>query len=105
MTGIVCILPIGYRAAASSTARNAAGTPQAIAQADRSYATVATIQVAVSMIATAVLTLILKAWAFRRTRKKLLAAAPSTVRSDGQQSDGMDFDHSSPSGHQLTKDR
>jgi 2-keto-3-deoxygluconate permease len=80
MTGIVCILPIGYRAAASSTARDAAGTPQAIAQADRSYATVATIQVAVSMIATAVLTLILKAWAFRHWRPTLWPESAAEVR-------------------------
>src|SRR5260370_41332346 len=79
----------GSGPAASSTAGTAAGTPQAIAQVDHSYATsvpVATIQVAVSMIVTAVLTLILKAWAGNRVMGSTLTI------------------HLRPS-HQRTKDR
>ncbi|CAB3748296.1 2-keto-3-deoxygluconate permease [Paraburkholderia solisilvae] len=80
LTGIVCILAdrlLGGSgvagAAASSTAGNATGTPQAIALADHSYAAIApaaTVQVAASVIVTAVLTPILTAWVFRRQQKK-----------------------------------
>jgi 2-keto-3-deoxygluconate permease len=80
VTGFVCILAdrlLGGTgiagAAASSTAGNAAGTPQAIALADHSYAAIApaaTIQVAASVIVTAVLTPMLTAWAFKRAQKR-----------------------------------
>ena len=82
VTGIVCIFAdrlLGGSgvagAAASSTAGNATGTPQAIALADHSYAAIApaaTIQVAASVIVTAVLTPILTAWVFRKQQKKQL---------------------------------
>lgn len=80
VTGFVCILAdrlLGGTgiagAAASSTAGNAAGTPQAIALADHSYAAIApaaTIQVAASVIVTAVLTPMLTAWAYKRAQKR-----------------------------------
>jgi 2-keto-3-deoxygluconate permease len=80
LTGIVCVVAdrlLGGSgvagAAASSTAGNATGTPQAIALADHSYAAIApaaTVQVAASVIVTAVLTPILTAWVFRRQQKK-----------------------------------
>jgi 2-keto-3-deoxygluconate permease len=82
VTGIVCVLAdrlLGGSgvagAAASSTAGNAAGTPQAIALADHSYAAIApiaTVQVAASVIVTAVLTPILTAFVYRRRQAKLL---------------------------------
>ena len=82
VTGVVCIFAdrlLGGSgvagAAASSTAGNATGTPQAIALADHSYAAIApaaTIQVAASVIVTAVLTPILTAWVFRKQQKKQL---------------------------------
>lgn len=56
-------------AAASSTAGNSATVPQAVALADPSYAPVAaaaTVQVAASVIVTALLTPLLTAWWFRR---------------------------------------
>jgi 2-keto-3-deoxygluconate permease len=58
-------------AAASSTAGNSAAVPQAVALADPAYAAVAgaaTVQVAASVIVTAVLTPLLTSWWFRRTR-------------------------------------
>jgi 2-keto-3-deoxygluconate permease len=61
-------------AAASSTAGNAAGTPQAVAIADPSYALiapVATIQVAASVIITALLTPLLTAIVFKRNQSKV----------------------------------
>jgi 2-keto-3-deoxygluconate permease len=80
VTGIVCICAdrlLGGSgvagAAASSTAGNATGTPQAIALADHSYAVIApaaTVQVAASVIVTAVLTPMLTAWVFRKQQKK-----------------------------------
>ena len=79
-TGTVCILIdrlLGGSgvagAAASSTAGNAAGTPQAVAIADPSYALiapVATIQVAASVIITALLTPLLTAIVFKRNQSK-----------------------------------
>ena len=58
-------------AAASSTAGNSAAVPQAVALADPSYAAVAgaaTVQVAASVIVTALLTPLLTTWWFKRTR-------------------------------------
>jgi len=56
-------------AAASSTAGNSAAVPQAVALADTSYARVAaaaTVQVAASVIVTAILTPLLTSWWYRR---------------------------------------
>ncbi len=64
-------------AAASSTAGNSAAVPKAIAMADPSYAAiapVATVQVAASVIVTAVLTPILTAWMYRRVQREKAAA-------------------------------
>src|SRR5215469_7633901 len=76
VTGCVCILAdklfggTGIAgAAASSTAGNSAAVPQAVAIADPSYASVAaaaTVQVAASVIVTAILTPFLTAWWFRK---------------------------------------
>src|SRR6478672_12005041 len=81
VTGVVCIVAdrlLGGTgvagAAASSTAGNSAAVPQAVALADPSYAAVApaaTVQVAASVIVTAVLTPLLTSWWFKR-----LARAP-----------------------------
>lgn len=60
-------------AAASSTAGNSAAVPKAIALADPSYAAIApiaTVQVAASVIVTAVLTPILTSWMYRRVQKQ-----------------------------------
>jgi 2-keto-3-deoxygluconate permease len=65
-------------AAASSTAGNSAAVPQAVALADPSYAGVApaaTVQVAASVIVTAVLTPLLTAWMFRKVVKQRAAKA------------------------------
>jgi 2-keto-3-deoxygluconate permease len=80
ITGICCILAdiwLGGSgiagAAASSTAGNAAGTPKAVAMADPAYAAiapVATIQVAASVIVTAILTPILTSWMYKRVHKE-----------------------------------
>src|SRR5262247_4617199 len=82
VTGTVCILAdklFGGRgiagAAASSTAGNSAAVPQAVAMADPSFAAVApaaTVQVAASVIVTAVLTPLLTAWWYRRVGKERL---------------------------------
>ena len=79
VTGFVCIVAdrlLGGSgvagAAASSTAGNSAAVPQAVALADRSFAPVAeaaTVQVAASVIVTAVLTPILTSWWFKRQRR------------------------------------
>jgi 2-keto-3-deoxygluconate permease len=79
VTGFVCIVTdklLGGSgiagAAASSTAGNSATVPQAVALADPSYATVAaaaTVQVAASVIVTALLTPMLTAWWFKRNAK------------------------------------
>ena len=80
VTGSVCILAdrlLGGSgiagAAASSTAGNAAAVPQAIALADTSFAPVAaaaTVQVAASVIVTALLTPLLTAWWYRRVQRE-----------------------------------
>jgi 2-keto-3-deoxygluconate permease len=84
ITGIVCITAdrlLGGSgvagAAASSTAGNAAGTPQAVAIADPTYAAIApiaTIQVAASVIVTAILTPVLTAFIHRRIKRRALDA-------------------------------
>ena len=80
ITGILCIMVDKWLggsgvagAAASSTAGNSAAVPKAVAMADPSYnavANVATIQVAASVIVTAVLTPILTAWMYRKVQKE-----------------------------------
>jgi len=76
VTGTVCITAdrlLGGSgiagAAAASTAGNSAAVPQAVALADPSYAAVApaaTVQVAASVIVTAILTPLLTSWWYRR---------------------------------------
>ena len=80
VTGCVSILAdklFGGRgiagAAASSTAGNSAAVPQAVALADPSYAPIAaaaTVQVAASVIVTAILTPVLTAWWFRKMSRE-----------------------------------
>jgi 2-keto-3-deoxygluconate permease len=80
ITGVVCIVAdriVGGSgiagAAASSTAGNSAAVPQAVALADPSFTAVApaaTVQVAASVIVTAILTPLLTAWWFRRVRRQ-----------------------------------
>lgn len=80
VTGTVCIVAdvlLGGSgvagAAASSSAGNSAAVPRAVALADPSYAAIApiaTVQVAASVIVTAVLTPILTAWMYRRVQKR-----------------------------------
>ena len=79
-TGFVCIVAdrlLGGTgiagAATSSTAGNSAAVPQAVAMADTSYAPVAaaaTVQVAASVIVTAILTPLLTSWWFRKVMKE-----------------------------------
>jgi 2-keto-3-deoxygluconate permease len=86
VTGIVCIAAdrlLGGSgiagAAASSTAGNSAAVPKAIALADPSYAAiapVATVQIAASVIVTAVLTPMLTAWMYRRVRASRAGVLP-----------------------------
>ncbi|HUB16016.1 MAG TPA: 2-keto-3-deoxygluconate permease [Acetobacteraceae bacterium] len=80
VTGTVCIfadLLLGGSgiagAAASSTAGNSAAVPKAVAMADPSYAAVApaaTVQVAASVITTAVLTPILTSFVYKRVQRR-----------------------------------
>jgi len=85
VTGFCCILAdrlLGGSgiagAAASSTAGNSAAVPKAIALSDPTYAAVApvaTVEVAASVIVTAVLTPILTAWMFRKVQREKAVAA------------------------------
>ena len=85
VTGLVCITVdrlLGGSgvagAAASSTAGNSAAVPQAVALADPSFAAVApaaTVQVAASVIVTAIMTPLLTAWWYRKVGRERLAAA------------------------------
>jgi 2-keto-3-deoxygluconate permease len=80
VTGIVCITVdrlLGGSgiagAAASSTAGNSAAVPVAVAQADPTYAQIApaaTVQVAASVIVTAILTPLLTSWWYKRVQKQ-----------------------------------
>lgn len=86
VTGIVCIaadLLLGGSgiagAAASSTAGNSAAVPKAVAMADPSYAAVApaaTVQVAASVIVTAILTPILTSFVYKRVQRRRALEAP-----------------------------
>ena len=90
ITGTLCILTdraLGGTgiagAAASSTAGNAAAVPKAIAFADPSYAAiapVATVQVAASVIVTAILTPMLTSWMYRRVQRQRGLAADLQAR-------------------------
>ncbi|HKM61227.1 MAG TPA: 2-keto-3-deoxygluconate permease, partial [Acidisphaera sp.] len=83
ITGTACILADRFLggsgiagAAASSTAGNSAAVPKAIAIADPSYAAIAplaTVQVAASVIVTAILTPILTSWMHRRVQRQRAA--------------------------------
>jgi 2-keto-3-deoxygluconate permease len=89
VTGFVCIVVdrlLGGTgiagAAASSTAGNSAAVPQAVALADPSYALIApaaTIQVAASVIVTAIGTPLLTSWWYKRVQKQRGAVAPAVV--------------------------
>jgi 2-keto-3-deoxygluconate permease len=91
VTGVVCIAVdrlLGGSgiagAAASSTAGNSAAVPQAVALADTSFAPVAaaaTVQVAASVIVTAILTPLLTSWWYRRQVRARAAkmAAPDAL--------------------------
>jgi 2-keto-3-deoxygluconate permease len=84
ITGTLCILTdlaLGGSgiagAAASSTAGNAAAVPKAVATADPTYAAIApeaTVQVAASVIVTAILTPLLTSWMHRRVQRQRGAA-------------------------------
>jgi len=85
VTGTVCILAdllLGGSgiagAAASSTAGNSAAVPKAVAMADPNYAAVApaaTVQVAASVITTAVLTPILTSFVYKHVQRRRAAQA------------------------------
>jgi 2-keto-3-deoxygluconate permease len=89
VTGTVCIVVdrlLGGTgiagAAASSTAGNSAAVPQAVALADPSYALIApaaTIQVAASVIVTAIGTPLLTSWWYKRVQRRRSALATSVV--------------------------
>lgn len=89
ITGFFCILAdklLGGSgiagAAASSTAGNAAGTPNAVALADPTFAAIApiaTVQVAASVIVTAVLTPLITTWMYRRVERKRRLAGETPV--------------------------
>jgi 2-keto-3-deoxygluconate permease len=86
VTGFVCIIADRLcggsgiaGAAASSTAGNSAASPQAIAMADPSYAPIAgaaTVQVAASVIVTAVLTPLLTTWWYKRVTRARQSSPP-----------------------------
>ena len=89
VTGFVCIIADRLfggsgvaGAAASSTAGNSAAVPQAVALADPSFAPVAgaaTVQVAASVIVTAILTPLLTSWQYKRVMKKRLSKEREAV--------------------------
>src|SRR5207253_4124849 len=87
VSGFVCILVdrlLGGSgiagAAASSTAGNSAAVPQAVAMADTSYAPVAaaaTVQVAASVIVTAMLTPMLTLWWYKKVHRERETQVPA----------------------------
>ena len=89
VTGFVCIVADRLfggsgvaGAAASSTAGNSAAVPQAVALADPSFAPVAgaaTVQVAASVIVTAILTPLLTSWQYKRVMRKRLSQEREVV--------------------------
>jgi 2-keto-3-deoxygluconate permease len=88
ITGTVCILTdklLGGSgvagAAASSTAGNSAAVPKAVAMADPAYAAIApiaTVQVAASVIVTAILTPLLTSWMYQKVQKERASAIEET---------------------------
>jgi len=92
VTGFVCILTdklLGGSgiagAAASSTAGNSAAVPQAVALADKTYlpvAEAATVQVAASVIVTAILTPLLTSWWYKRVLSQSQRDALPTREAD-----------------------
>ena len=90
ITGIVCMMVdrlLGGSgvagAAASTTAGNAAATPKAVAMADPAYAAIAplaTLQVAASVIVTAILTPIFTTYVYKRNAKKKEKEALATAK-------------------------
>jgi 2-keto-3-deoxygluconate permease len=92
VTGFVCIVAdklLGGSgiagAAASSTAGNSAAVPQAVAIADKSYlpvAEAATVQVAASVIVTAILTPLLTSWWYKRVIRERDAIAAAGLPID-----------------------
>lgn len=97
VTGICCVFAdklLGGSgiagAAASSTAGNSAAVPKAVAMADPNYAGIApaaTVQVAASVIVTAILTPILTAWMFRKVGKERAAKAAAAATASAASSD------------------
>jgi 2-keto-3-deoxygluconate permease len=91
ITGVVCIVAdrlLGGTgiagAAASTTAGNAAATPKAIAMADPNYAAlapIATLQVAASVIVTAICTPILTTLVYKRVQKQKAKAMAQAAAS------------------------
>jgi len=89
VTGTVCILIdrlLGGSgiagAAASSTAGNAAAVPKAVAMADPTYAAIApiaTVQVAASIIVTAILTPLLTSFVYKRVQRQRANAAQTAL--------------------------
>ncbi len=89
VTGTVCILVdrlLGGTgiagAAASSTAGNSAAVPKAVAMADPSYAAIApiaTVQVAASVIVTAILTPILTSFVYKRVQRQRALEAQTAL--------------------------
>ena len=89
VTGFVCIVADRLfggsgvaGAAASSTAGNSAAVPQAVALADPSFAPVAgaaTVQVAASVIVTAILTPLLTSWQYKRVMRQRLSQEREVV--------------------------
>jgi 2-keto-3-deoxygluconate permease len=96
VTGFVCIVAdrlLGGTgiagAAASSTAGNSAAVPQAVSLADTSYAAVAgaaTVQVAASVIVTAILTPLLTSWWYRKVSRARAAATEPRHETEAQAS-------------------
>ena len=92
-TGTLCItadLLLGGSeiagAAASSTAGNAAVVPRSVAMADPRYAAIApapTVQVAASVIVSAILTPLLTGWMYRRVQRRRALAPPVGDRTPG----------------------
>jgi len=109
ITGIVCIAAdrlLGGSgiagAAASSTAGNAAATPQAVALADHSYAAIApiaTVQVAASVIVTAILTPLLTAFIHRRIKRREAEATEVQLAPDGLADEVDPLDQPQPAGN------
>jgi 2-keto-3-deoxygluconate permease len=89
VTGLACIVVdrmLGGTglagAAASSTAGNAAATPKAVALADPAFAAIApiaTLQVAASVIVTAILTPLLTTFVYKRIKAQKETAAGTTT--------------------------